>query len=117
MSSGHHEAASAAASDGFGSPDAGSRIGIAAVSHEFRRAGMVTHALDTVSLDVATGEFIAIVNSDDPVLPGFISTTVEYMQTHPELLATYPDWNWIDEDSRFIRHERSRDYSYTEMLR
>ena len=66
---------------------------------------------------MAQGEYIAIVNSDDPVLPGFISTTVEFMEARPELLAAYPDWNWIDEQSNVTRHERSLDYSYTEMLR
>lgn len=66
---------------------------------------------------MARGEYIAIVNSDDPVLPGFIHTTVAFMESRPELLAAYPDWYWINEHSEVIWHEKSYDYNYINMLR
>jgi NitT/TauT family transport system ATP-binding protein len=40
---------------------AGSRIEIGGVSHTFRRRDLITHALDSVDLDIAAGEFVAIV--------------------------------------------------------
>lgn len=40
---------------------AGSRIEIGGVSHTFRRRNLTTHALDSVDLDIAAGEFVAIV--------------------------------------------------------
>ena len=42
-------------------PAAGSPIGIERVSQVFRREAMVTHALDEVDLEIAAGEFVAIV--------------------------------------------------------
>src|SRR5579859_3339843 len=41
---------------------------------------------------LARGEIIAVINSDDPLLPGSIQTIVEYMQEHMDILAVYPDW-------------------------
>lgn len=65
---------------------------------------------------MATGEFIAVVNSDDPVLPGFIGTAVDYLQTHPEVLVAYPDWVMIDEKSQPVREIDVLEYPYHCML-
>ena len=48
-------------SAGADAPAPRAPIAIERLSHVFRRAGRVTHALDGVDLDVAAGEFVAIV--------------------------------------------------------
>ncbi len=40
---------------------------------------------------LAKGDIIAVINSDDPLLPNSIQTMVDYMQNHPDVLAVYPD--------------------------
>jgi glycosyltransferase involved in cell wall biosynthesis len=45
--------------------------------------------------EMAKGEFICVVNSDDPILPGAILTAVNLMIANPDVLVVYPDWNYI----------------------
>jgi glycosyltransferase involved in cell wall biosynthesis len=66
---------------------------------------------------MARGEYIAVVNSDDPVLPGWLSTAVDFMQDHPEALIGYPDWVMIDENSQPIRNIQVYEYSFVDMVR
>lgn len=49
--------------------------------------------------EMAKGEYICVVNSDDPLLPGAITRLVEALMTEPEALAAYPDWLEIDPES------------------
>jgi len=44
----------------------------------------------------ATGEFLAIVNADDPVEPELIARAVAVLSADPSLGAVYPDWRRID---------------------
>lgn len=44
-----------------GANPSGSSVNIAGVAHEFRRANVVTRALDPLDLTIAAGEFVAIV--------------------------------------------------------
>jgi glycosyltransferase involved in cell wall biosynthesis len=66
---------------------------------------------------MAHGEIMAVVNSDDPLLPGAISAIVERMRADPELIVVYPDWNMIDESGKLIQHIATFNYSYRDMLR
>jgi len=66
---------------------------------------------------MAKGEYIAVVNSDDPILPGFISKVAAFLQQRPEALVVYPDWLMIDEHSNPIKEIIVREFSYPEMLR
>lgn len=67
--------------------------------------------------DLAKGEFITAVNSDDPVLPGLITESVKFLQSHPDIALTYPDWTRIDEHSQPIEDiDIPKDYSYIEAL-
>jgi len=65
---------------------------------------------------LAHGEIIAVINSDDPLLPDSIQTMVNYMQSHPDILAVYPDWVVINEKSQIIEQVHPADYSYITML-
>jgi len=66
---------------------------------------------------LAQGELIGVVNSDDPLLPGAISTMVARMRAEPDLLVVYPDWQMIDAEGAVIQQIVTSDYSYVDMLR
>lgn len=68
-------------------------------------------------LTMARGEIIAVINSDDPLLPGAVSAAVELMERRPEILVAYPDWYIIDEEGRVIGHRTTPEYDYLYMLR
>src|SRR3972149_444079 len=52
---------------------------------------------------MAHGEFVVVVNSDDPILPSMVEAGVAFMRERPQVLVAYPDWLEIDEHSRVIR--------------
>ncbi|GAB4307725.1 MAG: glycosyltransferase family 2 protein [Phototrophicales bacterium] len=65
---------------------------------------------------LAKGEFITVVNSDDPLLPGYISKIISYMIKNPDLLAVYPDWIMIDDQSKEICHVITYEFNYIDMI-
>jgi len=67
-------------------------------------------------LSMATGEILAVVNSDDLLLPGGVSVLVRSLLAHPDALAAYPDWYYIDANSRMVGYNRSPDYDYRHMV-
>ena len=66
---------------------------------------------------MASGEYVGVVNSDDPILPGLVREVVEAFQQDPRLLVVYPDWRMIDDTSRVIEEVRVPEYDYLSMLR
>jgi glycosyltransferase involved in cell wall biosynthesis len=62
------------------------------------------------------GEFICVVNSDDPLLPGAIKTIVLAMIDQPDGLAAYPDWLEIDSQSKPLKEMILPDYEISNML-
>jgi glycosyltransferase involved in cell wall biosynthesis len=66
---------------------------------------------------MAKGEIVAVVNSDDPLLPGAVSTAVAFMQSHPDILVAYPDWDFIGPDSKVTGHIQVQEYDYLYMVR
>lgn len=68
-------------------------------------------------LAMAHGDIVAVVNSDDPLLPGAVSSAVEFMETHTDILVAYPDWNYIGPRSETIQHVKVPEYSYLRMVR
>jgi hypothetical protein len=65
---------------------------------------------------MAKGEYLIVVNSDDPVMPGFVSTAVAFMEAHPDVLAAYPRWLWIDENGEVIQEFPTYEFDYQTML-
>ena len=63
------------------------------------------------------GEIICVVNSDDPLLPGAVSSAVAFMQRHPDILVAYPDWARIGPDSQIVEYVQVPEYDYLYMLR
>jgi glycosyltransferase involved in cell wall biosynthesis len=67
--------------------------------------------------EMAHGEIIGVVNSDDPLLSGAIASIVSFMVENPQVGVIYSDWNMIDADGKVIDHITTFDYSYINMLR
>ena len=67
-------------------------------------------------IEMAKGEIICIVNSDDPLLPGAIDKAVETLEKRPDVLAVYTDWNEIGPNSEFIKRVKLPDYNIVNML-
>lgn len=64
----------------------------------------------------AEGDYVMIVNSDDPLLPGAIERQVDLLQARPDLIASYPDWQEIDVSGRPGRAIRADDFDLASML-
>ena len=63
------------------------------------------------------GKYFMIVNADDPLLPGAVSSLVEFMEANPDVLCAYPDYVVIGENGEFRRHVVSKEYDFTWMVR
>lgn len=62
-------------------------------------------------LELAHGEIIAVINSDDPLLPGAVTKLVAALASHPEVVVAYPDWLIIDERGNAQQKISSPDFS------
>ncbi|CBE67989.1 Glycosyl transferase, family 2 (modular protein) [Candidatus Methylomirabilis oxygeniifera] len=67
-----------------------------------------SHAINK-GFQMAKGEVLAWLNSDDTYLPGAISKVVQHLHTHPEAMMVYGEGYLIDEQSRITRR-----FPYTE---
>jgi GT2 family glycosyltransferase len=65
----------------------------------------------------AEGEFICLVNSDDPLPQGAIRRLVDVLLANPDIMLAYPNWNMVDEDGEYLQHISPPDYSYVDMVR
>jgi hypothetical protein len=68
-------------------------------------------------IEMSHGEIVAIVNSDDPLLPGAVSQAVALLVARPEVLVAYPDWNYIGQTSQVLGRVQVPDYDYLHMLK
>lgn len=68
-------------------------------------------------MKLVVGKYFMIVNADDPLLPGAVSTLVEFMEAHPDVLCAYPDYRVIDEEGGVRTHVTTREYDFKWMVR
>lgn len=54
-------------------------------------------------ISLASGEFVAVVNSDDPLLPCALSKCVKALQFDPTLVLAYPNWLEIGPTGETLR--------------
>lgn len=66
---------------------------------------------------MAKGDYVVVVNADDPIYPSMISKLVAFMEANPDVLAVYPDWHAIDENADVLFYNRTWDFDYAKMLR
>ena len=65
----------------------------------------------------ARGDLLAIVNADDPLLPGLVRCAVDQLVQHPQLAGVYPEWLKIDGDGRVLEVMHLPDYDYARLLK
>lgn len=65
---------------------------------------------------LATGDYFAMVSSDDPMLPGWLTKGITFMEEHPEAIVGYPDWNLIDEKSNVVRKITVYEYDISRLI-
>jgi glycosyltransferase involved in cell wall biosynthesis len=65
---------------------------------------------------MASGDIICVVNSDDPLLPGAVSAAVEAFRGHPAALVVYSDWLEIGPQSEPIHEYKLPHYDIHNML-
>lgn len=65
---------------------------------------------------LARGEYIVVVNADDPLLPRMLSAAVRFLEQRPEVLVAYPDWVSIDASSRPLGPPLCLEYDYVDMV-
>ena len=68
------------------------------------------------ALRQARGDFIAIVNSDDPAVPGAFGRLLGVLHAAPEALMAYPDWVVIDPASQPLEEVRMRPFTLEALL-
>lgn len=66
---------------------------------------------------MARGEFITLVNSDDPLLPHALEPMVEVLRANPSVALVYPDWVVINEQSEIIEKVSVDDVEYVDLVR
>ena len=65
-----------------------------------------------LGLEKAIGDFILVVNADDPLLTGELITQACKMLTEdPSIVAVYPDWKIINHNGKTIKTKIISDYS------
>ncbi|MEL6751703.1 MAG: glycosyltransferase, partial [Pseudomonadota bacterium] len=67
-------------------------------------------------VEMVDTELLAIVNADDPVLPGWLAASVEALAADETLSATYPDWTVIGPDGDAVREVTVEEFDLTVML-
>jgi glycosyltransferase involved in cell wall biosynthesis len=86
------------------------------------RIRLISHAnmgeQNTVNkgVDLARHDIVAIVNADDPILPGLVTRAAGMLGEHPELVGVYPDWDMIDAEGKRIRTMQTLDWDYAILL-
>lgn len=67
--------------------------------------------------EMARGELIGYLNSDDIFLPGAISKLVAALEADPDAVLAYPAYNIIDEDGELCATQMPPEYTAAEAIR
>jgi glycosyltransferase involved in cell wall biosynthesis len=80
------------------------------IRHE-RHANMGESRTVNRGVALASHALVAVVNADDPVLPGWAAAMTEAMAGDAGLAAAYPDWRRIDAEGRTLAVVRTVEFS------
>lgn len=68
-------------------------------------------------LELARGEFVIIVNADDPMLSkDLIPRALSILENSPQVVCVYPDWQVIDAEGKLVRTNVVDEYSELELI-
>ncbi|CAN7456842.1 glycosyltransferase [Polaromonas sp. LjRoot131] len=65
---------------------------------------------------MAKGEILGYLSADDALRPQAVSEAVAVLQSRPEIVATYSDFDLIDEHSRAVRTVATRDFDARDLV-
>ncbi|WP_085902001.1 glycosyltransferase [Kiloniella majae] len=65
---------------------------------------------------MAANDIVAIVNADDPILPGLIEESLSRLTANADLVGVYPDWLKTNAYGEVIEKNVTLDYDYGLML-
>ena len=63
-------------------------------------------------IDNANGKYILVLNADDPLFSvDIFSESIDFLESHQDVVATYPDWIVIDSDGNRRKIIRTKEFS------
>ena len=65
---------------------------------------------------ISEGEYLMIVNSDDPLLDSCVDTLVSSLELNPAAAVAYANWNMIDENGHLLRNMFAEPFSYCSLI-
>lgn len=65
---------------------------------------------------ISEGEYLMIVNSDDPLLESCVDTLVASLELDPASAVAYANWNMIDEDGHLLQTMFAEPFSYCSLI-
>jgi len=65
---------------------------------------------------MARGEILGYLSADDALFPGAVATALFCFRDQPEIVMTYSDYEYMDENSSPIKTISLPDFSYSEMI-
>ena len=69
------------------------------------------------AIQIASGDYMTIVNADDPLITGQLFQDAEKIMDHnPKIVATYPDWNMIDSSGKISEIIKVKDFEVIELV-
>ena len=65
---------------------------------------------------ISKGEYLMIVNSDDPLLQNCVEVLVSSLDSNPAAAVAYANWNMIDENGHLIRNIFAEPFSHCSLI-
>lgn len=68
-------------------------------------------------LQIAKGEYVLVVSHDDPMLSSsLLPIATKLLQSHPEIVCVYPDWQIIGPQGQILKTKKVEEYSEEELI-
>ena len=69
------------------------------------------------AIELAIGDFLLIVNADDPLITeDLFRDALEILESDEEVVATYPDWQIIDQSGNVVETIQVKEFSIEELV-
>jgi glycosyltransferase involved in cell wall biosynthesis len=69
------------------------------------------------AIELASGEYLLVVNADDPLITGdLFRDALEILENDEKVVATYPDWQIIDQSTNVVETIQVKEFSIEELV-
>jgi glycosyltransferase involved in cell wall biosynthesis len=69
------------------------------------------------AIELALGEYLLVVNADDPLITGdLFRDALEILESDEKVVATYPDWQIIDQSTNVVETIQVKEFSIEELV-